>query len=151
MVQGGIFLRKMLLGIEDSVKTRIETAVGGSAMNPRLVAEVVMNDCRSFDTVWAGSALMRGMGLRSEVSHPSDKNKGVRRMGTIIFGNRYGNKYSAADSGLRFPRSENPDLGHPSVSGWWRLIRVGFRSEVSHSFAKNHGRGPVRGDPRAGE
>jgi hypothetical protein len=27
MVQGGIFLRKMPLGIEDSVKTRIETAV----------------------------------------------------------------------------------------------------------------------------
>jgi hypothetical protein len=27
MVQRGIFLRKMPLGIEDSVKTRIETAV----------------------------------------------------------------------------------------------------------------------------
>jgi hypothetical protein len=33
MVQGGVFLRKMPLGIEDSVKTRIETGVDANVSN----------------------------------------------------------------------------------------------------------------------
>jgi hypothetical protein len=63
MVQGGIFLRKMPLGIEDSVKTRIETAV---ALLNRPATSAGARSERGFEAMPGPASAPRSAGY----SHP---------------------------------------------------------------------------------